>query len=159
MTHHIATARGARGKGLRGRKAKQRKADLGAQLRLGRTGRHAARERAGMTLRPVPVARLTWPCHDLDPSHHHPEADSDLVLETGPLRVEELADGSLFVHDGRHRAIRAQARGDDFVLAYVLERDPAAGAERSESSASESDDPRTKPVPRAATARPDRCRP
>ncbi len=34
MTDHIATARGARGKGLRSRKAKQRKADRGAPLVL-----------------------------------------------------------------------------------------------------------------------------
>lgn len=65
----------------------------------------------------VEVARCVFPCHDLDPAHHHP--DDGRTLTAGPIRLERLVDGSLFVHDGRHRLIRAEAAGERLIAARV----------------------------------------
>lgn len=66
----------------------------------------------------VPIDRLVWPCHDLDPAHTHPLPDA--AVTQGPICVEELVEGSFFVHDGRHRAIRAQLGGETSIAARVL---------------------------------------
>lgn len=71
---------------------------------------------AALPARIINVNDLVWPCHDIDPDHLH--ADTP---DLGPLHVERLADGSLFVHDGRHRAIRAINAGHISVLAKVIE--------------------------------------
>ncbi len=68
----------------------------------------------------VPIDRLVWPCHDLDPAHIHPLPEA--VVTQGPICVEELIEGSLFIHDGRHRAARARLRGEATITARVLLR-------------------------------------
>ena len=66
---------------------------------------------------PVPLNQVVFPCHDLDPAHVHPV--SDLVLSTGPIHVQALLDGSFFIHDGRHRALRAQHDGRTHIDARI----------------------------------------
>ena len=66
----------------------------------------------------VPLDRLVWPCHDIDPAHVH--AHPGVTLSSGPIHVQELVDGALFVMDGRHRAIRAQLAGATHLPARVL---------------------------------------
>jgi hypothetical protein len=68
----------------------------------------------------VPLDDLVWPCHDLDPAHIHPAPDT--IVTQGPIHVEELIEGSLFIHDGRHRAARARLRGDARIEARVARR-------------------------------------
>ena len=65
----------------------------------------------------VPVDMLTWPCHDLDPGHMHEDGQD---LTDGPILVERLVSGHYFIHDGRHRAIRAQRAGEPFIKAKVI---------------------------------------
>lgn len=67
---------------------------------------------------PVPIADLVWPCHDIDPAHTHPEPGA--AVSDGPIHVERLATGHLFIHDGRHRAIRARLAGHRVIDARVL---------------------------------------
>lgn len=64
-------------------------------------------------IQPLPINRLVWPCHDINPDHVHPHDGRQLT--TGPIHVQQLLDGSLYIHDGRHRAIRAQLRGDTHI--------------------------------------------
>lgn len=73
---------------------------------------------SALPLRRVPLWQLVWPCHDIDPAHIHPAPD--LSVSTGPIHVQELIDGSLFIHDGRHRAARARLRGEATIDAFVL---------------------------------------
>jgi hypothetical protein len=69
----------------------------------------------------VPVALLVYPCHDIDPGHIHPAPD--FPVSSGPIHVERLTggQGDLFIHDGRHRAIRAIRSGQRTIPARVLE--------------------------------------
>jgi hypothetical protein len=64
----------------------------------------------------VPVHLLVWPCHHIDPAHLH----ADVGTRTGPIHCEELLDGSLFIHDGRHRTIRAMRQGRVTIEAKVI---------------------------------------
>jgi hypothetical protein len=73
---------------------------------------------SSLPLTDVPVDRLVWPCHDLDPAHVH--ALPGVELSSGPIHVQMLIDGSAFIHDGRHRAVRAALRGDATIPAHVL---------------------------------------
>jgi hypothetical protein len=66
----------------------------------------------------VPLHLLVWPCHDIDPGHVHPQPGT--VTSTGPIHVEQLIDGHYFIHDGRHRAIRAGLNGEATIPARVL---------------------------------------
>jgi hypothetical protein len=66
----------------------------------------------------VPLERLVWPCHDIDPAHVHP--DPGVSLSAGPIHVQLLVDGSAFVHDGRHRSARAALAGHTHIAARVL---------------------------------------
>lgn len=68
----------------------------------------------------APIDRLVWPCHDISPDHLHPLPGQPLT--TGPIHLEQLADGSLFIHDGRHRAIRARLAGEQAISARILVR-------------------------------------
>lgn len=72
---------------------------------------------AALPIQHIPLDTLVWPCHDIDPAHTHPAPDAE--LSAGPIRVQRLLDGSHFIHDGRHRAIRAQLDGAATIPAYV----------------------------------------
>jgi len=69
-----------------------------------------------LPIQPVPVERIVFPCHDLDPDHVHGIAPD---LTTGPIHLQQLLDGDYFVHDGRHRTLRARLRGDTHIEARV----------------------------------------
>lgn len=70
-----------------------------------------------LPVRAIPVDRCVYPCHDLDPAHHHPVVGA--LVRQGPIHVQELVDGSFFVHDGRHRLIRATHLGETTIPARV----------------------------------------
>jgi hypothetical protein len=65
----------------------------------------------------VPLARIVFPCHDLDPAHVHGPVQNDRLDR--PVLLEQLLDGDLFVHDGRHRVLRARAAGQTEIAARV----------------------------------------
>lgn len=73
---------------------------------------------AALPIENVPLGRLVWPCHDIDPAHLHPAPDQH--VSSGPIHVQALVDGSWFVHDGRHRALRAQLAGATHLPAHVF---------------------------------------
>lgn len=71
-------------------------------------------------VRPVRVSALVYPDHDI----HEEELDERVHRRDGePIFVEALRGdpGRYFVHDGRHRAIRAARRGVDIISARVIE--------------------------------------
>lgn len=70
----------------------------------------------------VDVNTLVWPCHDIDPAHIHPTPATKLTV--GPIRVEQLATGHYFVHDGRHRVIRAKLAGRHYLQAELIGHRP-----------------------------------
>ena len=70
-----------------------------------------------LPIQSAPLDRIVYPCHDINPLHLH--EDTGLPLTAGPIHLERLLDGSLFVHDGRHRAIRALTRGDTTIPARI----------------------------------------
>jgi hypothetical protein len=72
---------------------------------------------AALPIQHIPLDRIVFPCHDLDPDHVH--AIDGLALSSGPIHLEQLLDGSLFVHDGRHRVLRAQHAGDATIPARI----------------------------------------
>jgi hypothetical protein len=63
------------------------------------------------------VADLVFPLHDIDPQFIWPA--QGVRLENGPIRVERLNTGQFFIHNGRHRAIRAMLAGDLTIEAKV----------------------------------------
>lgn len=73
-----------------------------------------------LPVRAVRIVALVWPDHDLDEAHlgaeFHPR-------DGEPIHVEALTGdpGRYFVHDGRHRAIRARNRGQDIIPARVID--------------------------------------
>lgn len=74
---------------------------------------------AFVPVRAVRVDALVWPDHDLQDDHLGTEAHP---RDHEPILVEALTGdpGRYFVHDGRHRSIRAQRRGTDIISARVL---------------------------------------
>lgn len=73
---------------------------------------------SSLPLEDVPLERLVWPCHDISPDHVH--ALPGVELSAGPIHVQALVDGSWFIHDGRHRALRAALAGLTHLPARVL---------------------------------------
>lgn len=67
----------------------------------------------------IPLDLLVWPCHDIDPDHLCLTDDPSVPLSDGPIDVERLRDGHYFVHDGRHRVIRAKLRGESEIDAIT----------------------------------------
>jgi len=67
--------------------------------------------------RRIPLDLLVWPCHDINPAHAHGTTTD--ALTTGPIHVEHLLDGHYFIHDGRHRAIRAGLAGQTHIDARI----------------------------------------
>jgi hypothetical protein len=57
----------------------------------------------------VRVAQLRFTLEGLSAQHLFPGPHT--VCEEGPLSVSRLNDGNLFVHNGRHRAVRAMIDG------------------------------------------------
>lgn len=72
---------------------------------------------AALPIQHIPLATVVWPCHDIDPDHVH--SVEGVELSTGPIHLEQLLDGSHFVHDGRHRVIRAQHAGHTHIPARI----------------------------------------
>jgi hypothetical protein len=65
----------------------------------------------------IPLDRVVFPCHDLDPEHVHSATTGPVSV--GPIHVERLLDGDYFVHDGRHRTLRARTLGHASIWARV----------------------------------------
>lgn len=67
-----------------------------------------------------PLTAFTWPDHDLQ-AEHLTAPEQRRPIDLLPVHAEQLVDGSLYVHDGRHRILRALARGDVTIQARVHE--------------------------------------
>lgn len=67
----------------------------------------------------VPLRDLRWGDHGINKDHLS-EPHLHRVIDELPIWVESLVSGHFFVHDGRHRCIRALARGEHEILAFVL---------------------------------------
>lgn len=65
----------------------------------------------------VPLDRLVYPSHDMYEEHMNGSAPN---LSHGQPWVEQLVDGSFFVHDGRHRIERAKRAGHYAIKCKVL---------------------------------------
>lgn len=67
----------------------------------------------------VRLDELVFPAHHIDEEHL---ADPEIkrTIDKEPIFVEQLIDDHWFIHDGRHRALRAMARGEEEIEAYVL---------------------------------------
>lgn len=66
----------------------------------------------------VPVARCRFTLQQLSALHLFPAPHTP--VEDGPIVVSRLDDGQLFVHNGRHRVIRARLAGVDELDAVSL---------------------------------------
>lgn len=76
----------------------------------------------------IPLHKVVFHCHALDPEHVH-VTDPNLTLSTGPIEVEALLQGEFYVHNGRHRVLRARERGEGWIDAIIMnEADPDAEA-------------------------------
>jgi hypothetical protein len=66
----------------------------------------------------VELSRCRWTVQQIDPAHVFPAPD--LVLSTGPIVVGPMNDGCWFVHNGRHRVMRALLAGQTHIEAVLL---------------------------------------
>lgn len=62
---------------------------------------------------------LVFPCHGIMLEELE-EPERKRAIDDIPINVEELITGHYFIHDGRHRTLRAIARRDIEMVAYVL---------------------------------------
>ena len=67
---------------------------------------------------PVPVGELVFTLQNIDPASIWPLCGA---RATEPIRVERLNTGQYFIHNGRHRAIRAQLEHKLTIEAKVQE--------------------------------------
>lgn len=81
---------------------------------LGDTGTAADRQ----LVFSIPLKKLRWTKQAISLPHLWPAKDT--VCETGPIVVSQLNDGNWFVHNGRHRAIRALLKGEKRIDAVEL---------------------------------------
>jgi hypothetical protein len=66
----------------------------------------------------IDIKDCVWPDHDLNKDHlGEPERRRD--NDNDPIFVEQLVTGHWFIHDGRHRLLRARARGEHQIQAYA----------------------------------------
>jgi hypothetical protein len=68
---------------------------------------------------PVELSKCRWTTQGIDPTHIFP--DPSMEVNEGPILVSLMNDQNYFVHDGRHRCIRALLRGDTMHDAEWLE--------------------------------------
>lgn len=74
----------------------------------------------------IPLHKVVFHCHDLHSEHVH-VTDPSLPLSKGPIEVEALLQGEFYVHNGRHRVLRARERGEAWIDAIIMnEADPDA---------------------------------
>lgn len=66
----------------------------------------------------IPLSACRFTLEELSAAHLFPTEGT--VCESGPIVVSRLNDGNYFVHNGRHRAIRAMLRGETFIEAVSL---------------------------------------
>lgn len=67
----------------------------------------------------VPLRDLRWGDNGINKDHLS-EPHIRREIDDVPISVEMLVSGHGFVHDGRHRVIRALARGEHEIEAYIL---------------------------------------
>lgn len=66
----------------------------------------------------VPVAKCRFTLQALSVLHIFPSAAEQ--CEDGPIYVSRMDDGNYFVHNGRHRVIRARLRHEEQIEATSL---------------------------------------
>lgn len=71
-----------------------------------------------LPLEDIPISKLAFDCHNLHPEHVH-NIHPDLALSVGPLHVQRLLDGRYWIHNGRHRCLRATNSGAVTITARV----------------------------------------
>lgn len=67
----------------------------------------------------LPLHKIVFHCAHLHPEHVH-VTDPTLELSTGPIEVEALLQGEFYVHNGRHRVLRAREAGEAWIDAVVM---------------------------------------
>lgn len=67
----------------------------------------------------VELSKCRWTVQSIDPTHIFPNPSQELT--EGPILVSYMNDKNYFVHDGRHRCIRALLRGELIIDAEWLE--------------------------------------
>lgn len=67
----------------------------------------------------IPLHKIVFHCAHLDPEHVH-VTDPNLELSSGPIEVEALLQGEFYVHNGRHRVLRAREAGEAWIEAVVM---------------------------------------
>lgn len=72
-----------------------------------------------LPLEEIPIAKLAFDCHDLQAEHVH-VTNPDLVLSHGPIHVQALIDGRYWIHNGRHRTLRALQTGASTITCRVF---------------------------------------
>jgi hypothetical protein len=66
----------------------------------------------------IDIKDCVWPDHDLC-EEHLAEPERRRENDDFPIYVEQLVTGDWFIHDGRHRLLRARARGEYQIQAYA----------------------------------------
>lgn len=70
-----------------------------------------------LPLEELPIDKLVIDENGIQPEHVFPTAG--VVLSSGPIHVEALLDGRAFVHNGRHRMLRALHGGETTISARI----------------------------------------
>ena len=66
----------------------------------------------------LPLDKMRWTLQEVSLPHIWPAETT--ACEEGPVVVSQLSDGNWFVHNGRHRCIRALLRGEKDIEAEGL---------------------------------------
>lgn len=66
----------------------------------------------------VNLADCRWTLQEISLAHIFPSTGT--IMETGPIVVSRMNDGNYFVHNGRHRCIRALLSGLTTIFAVNL---------------------------------------
>jgi len=72
-----------------------------------------------LPIRLVSLHDLRWGDNGISKDHLG-EPERRREIDDEPIWVEQLVSGHLFVHDGRHRCLRAIARGEHEIYAHAL---------------------------------------
>jgi chorismate mutase len=66
----------------------------------------------------IPLADCRWTLQEMSMRHIFPAEATE--CEEGPIVVSRMNDNNWFVHNGRHRCIRALLNGETSILATNL---------------------------------------
>lgn len=79
-----------------------------------------------MTTFMVALSSCCFTLEALSAAHLFPTMHT--LCEEGPIVVSRLSDGMFFVHNGRHRVVRALLKGEQFIEATSLYPDDDTSA-------------------------------